>query len=234
MNASPQNNTELFYHFVMTVFYALLVYHSITLIGKNMHILDPNGDIPPNGGNFKFMVHMNQWFLLLFFCMQFLTDVLLFHNDSAIGKNLQKLCDVFFTTIAAPTSFFVALAFWTTYAYDRNLVFPECFDLFVPLFTNHFWHTTIVLWVVLESIVHFHQYLSVGVAVCINLVTNSAYVSWFVWIFVETGYWVYPVLNVLPLHYQALFCFGNILSCLLLYFIRQAFTQFYWGKTIYT
>ena len=62
----------------------------------------------------------------------------------------QKLCDIFFTTIAVPTSLFVAATFWSIYAYDRNLVYPEVFDLFVPGSTNHFWHTTVVLWLCLK------------------------------------------------------------------------------------
>ncbi len=231
---SPENDLELLailYHFAMTLFYALLLYYGNKLVNDNLHILDPNGVIPSYGGRFKFLTHINQWFQLLFFGLQFLTDLL--HPDSATRRFFQKISDVLFTAVAAPTSFFVAVTFWAIYAYDRNLVYPERFDLFVPPYMNHFWHTTIALWVVFETILCFHRYPSLGVAACINFIINAAYLSWIVWVFVKTGFWVYPILKVLPLHFLAMFCGGCMFFSLLLYFIGKAFAHLRWGKTLY-
>ncbi len=231
LNDTRQNNMlSVLYHFVMTVFYTLLVYHSTTLVTKGMPILDPDRNIPSTGGYFKFLTHTNQWLQLFFFSFQFFTDVLRIQR-SKMWYKFQKLCDIFFTTIAVPTSLFVAATFWSIYAYDRNLVYPEVFDLFVPGSTNHFWHTTVVLWVVFESILCFHCYPYIEVAVSINFTFNAAYMCWAISIFIDSGYWVYPILYVLPLHYQILFCFGCIFFSLPLYFIGQAFARFRWGKT---
>ncbi len=234
-NATSQNNLKLLsvsYHFVMTIFCLLLVYHSTVVVTKGMSILDPNGIIPPTGGYFKFLSHINQWLQLLFFSVQSLTNILHIRR-SKMWCSFQKICDIFFTTIIVPTSLFVTLLFWSIYAYDRNLVYPEVFDLVVPQSTNHFWHTTVLLWVVFETILCFHRYPSVVLAVGINFTFNAIYLSWAIWIFIDSGYWVYPILYVLPLHYQILFCFGCILLSLLLYFIGQAFARFRWGKILY-
>ncbi len=234
VEATPQNELELLavlYHFSMTVFYALLLYYGTKLVDDNRSKLDPTGIIPSYGGHFKFLTHFNLWFQLIFFGVQFFTDLL--HVDSTLRRNLQNICDVLFTTIAAPTSLFVASTFWAVYAYDRSLVYPDRFDLFVPQYMNHFWHTTIVVWVAFENILCFHRYPSVGVAACVNFVVNAAYLSWIVWIFVQTNFWVYPILKVLPLHYLTVFCAGCMFLSLFLYFVGQAFAQLRWGKTLY-
>jgi hypothetical protein len=31
--------------------------------------------------------------------------------------------------------------FWTIYVYDRELIFPSSYDILVPLWINHAWHT---------------------------------------------------------------------------------------------
>lgn len=234
VNVTPQNELELLavlYHFAMTVFYALLLYHGTKLVNENLHILNPDGAIPSYGGRFKFLTHINQWFQLFFFGLQFFTDLL--HVDSSTRRSLQKLCDVFFTTVAAPTSFFIVLTFWSIWAHDRNLVYPERFDLVVPQYMNHFWHTTIAVWVVFESLLCFHRYPSIGVAACINFVINAAYLSWIVWVFLQTDFWVYPILKVLPLHYMAVFCGGCMFLSLILYFVGKAIAHLRWGKTLY-
>ena len=68
LNDTRQNNMlSVLYHFVMTVFYTSLVYHSTTLVTKGMPILDPDRNIPSTGGYFKFLTHTNQWLQLFFF-----------------------------------------------------------------------------------------------------------------------------------------------------------------------
>ncbi len=232
-NVPPHNDLELlavFYHFAMTLFYALLLYYGNKLMSDNLHVLDPKGIMPSYGGRFKFLTHINQWFQLCFFGVQFLTDLL---ANSIAKRILQKVCDVFFTTVAAPTSFFVAVTFWSIYAYDRSLVYPERFDLFVPAYMNHFWHTTIAAWVLFETIICFHHYPSTGTAACINFAVNAGYLSWIVWIFVKTGFWVYPILKVLPLPFLTLFCGGSMFFSLVLYLVGKLVADLRWGKTVY-
>ena len=229
----PSNGLELLavlYHFSMTVFYALLLYYSSVLMNGSGHIIDPKGKIPKYGGRFKFLTHINQWFQLGFFGLQFLTDLL---PNWSFKCKLQKLCDLLFTTIAVPTAFFVAVTFWGIYAYDRSLVYPKAFDLVVPQYLNHFWHTTIVVWVLFETFLCFHRYPTATVAVVINFLANAGYLSWIVWVYAQTGFWVYPILKVLPLPFLVLFCGGCMIFSLALYFTGKAITHFRWGKTLY-
>ena len=50
--------------------------------------------------------------------------------------------DRFYASIAFPYGLFVASVFWTLYAIDRELVFPEILDRFVSPALNHMMHTT--------------------------------------------------------------------------------------------
>ena len=229
----PSNGLELLavlYHFSMTVFYALLLYYGMKLMRENYHILDPKGKMPQYGGHFKFLTHINQWLQLGFFGLQFVTDLL---PRSPFKCKFQKFCDLFFTTIAVPTAFFIAVTFWAIYLYDRNLVYPDRFDLFVPQYLNHFWHSTIALWVLFETFLCVHRYPITGVAAAINFTFNATYLSWIVWVFVKTGFWVYPILQVLPLPLLALFCGGCMFFSLALYLLGQAIAHLRWGKTLY-
>ena len=227
---TPSEWLATFYHFAMSVFYVLLLYHGTKVMREGLHILDPDGIIPKYGGRFKFLTHINQWIQLGFFTLQFLTDIL---PKSSFKKRLQNVCDVIFTSLALPMALFVALTFWGIYAVDRKLVYPERFDLFVPSFLNHFWHTTIALWVFLEILLCFHRFPTTDIAVSVNVGFSACYLSWVAWVFMQTDFWVYPIMKVLPLPYLVLFFAACTLFSLGVYYIGKAIAHLRWGQTVY-
>jgi len=230
LSESPFQLLAVIFHFSMTLFYALLLYYGNKLMSENAKLLDPQGIIPKYGGRFKFLTHVNQWFQLLFFGLQFITDLL---PRSSVKHKLQNVSDRIFTTIAMPISLFVAITFWAIYAVDRKLVYPDRFDLFVPPYMNHFWHTTIALWVTLEVVVYFHRFPKLADALLTNLVVNLAYLGWILWVYNQTGFWVYPILKVLPFPYLLLFFAGSISFSMVLYFVGKGISYTRWSKALY-
>ena len=226
---TPLEWLATFYHFALSVFYVLLIYYGNIVMNEGSSILDPDGVIPKYGGRFKFLTHINQWFQLGFFTLQFLTDIL---PKSSFKKRLQNVCDVIFTSVAIPVALFVTLTFWGIYAVDRRLIYPERFDLIVPAFLNHFWHTTIALWVFLEIIVCFHRFPTTAIALSVNVGVNAFYLGWIVWVFTQTDFWVYPVLRVLPLPYKVLFFAICLFFSFVLYFLGKAVAHLRWGQTV--
>lgn len=228
--ANPSDWLATGYHFSLSVFCVMLLYHGNKVMTDGSAILDPNGVIPKYGGRYKFLTHINQWIQLFFFSFQFLADIL---PKSAFKRRLQCVCDVFFTAIAIPVALFVAFTFWGIYAVDRRLVYPERFDLVVSPILNHYWHTTIAVWVLLETIVCFHRFPTLSVAISVNIGFNACYLGWIVWVFMNTEFWVYPILEVLPQLYRLLFFAGCMLLSVGLYFMGKAICHLRWGKTVY-
>ena len=226
---NPLKWLAVLYHFTLSVFYLLLFYYSHMLLAGKQHLLDPKGVIPEYGGPFKFLTHIHQWLQLVFFTVQFLTDIL---PESSIKKLLQSVCDFTFTTIVFPMALSITISFWSIYAVDRDLIYPESFDSIVPLSLNHFWHTTIALWVILDVFLCFRHYPSSGVAASVNFIVNAAYQAWVVWVFVKTGFWVYGILGVLPPHLLALYFGINMFISFGFYLVGKAIARARWGQTI--
>lgn len=228
----PANSMErlaVLYHFTLSVFYILLFYYAHTLLDGKVHIIDPEGRIPEYGGPFKYLTLIHQCLQLVFFIVQFLTDIL---PKSSIKKLLLIVCDFTFTTLVFPMAIGITIGFWSIYAVDRNLIYPEKFDLIVPLFLNHFWHTAIAVWVVFDILLCFRRYPTSGVAASVIFVASAAYQAWIVWVFVKTRYWVYPILGVLPPPVLAL-CFGmSMFTGLGLYLVGKAIAHVRWGQTV--
>ena len=217
------------WHAGMIIFYSLLLYHGTNLMNSNAHILDPLKKIPDFGGRFKFLTHINQWLQLAFFCVQLLADVV----PMPFNRRLRMISDWIFTTVVIPVTSIVITVFWGLYSIDRKLIYPEVFDIFVPAYMNHFWHTTILLWVLCEIYLVHHQHPSPAMAASSVFMVGSAYIAWIVYIYVRTQFWVYPFMKHLPEYGLALF-FG---SCLFftfgLYLLGKWVTYLRWGRITY-
>ncbi len=230
VTTSPHNPLEWLvmpWHLVMVVFYSLLIYQGMTLIHDNLHILDPEGKIPSFGGRFKFLTHITHWVQLLFFSVQFLADVI----PACYRKRFQKASDVLFTCIAFPLAALVAVTFWSIYAIDRNLIFPEVFDKFVPVYINHLWHTTVLVWVLFEIYLYHHHFPSVATAAACVFVYGSAYICWVVYIYVKTNWWCYGFMNHLPPVFMAIFFSSCLFLSLGLHLLGKRIAHIRWGVT---
>ena len=215
------------WHVVMVVFYSLLLYHGRNLVFSNMGIMDPTGKIPALGGHFKYLTHINQWVQLVFFSLQLLNDI----TPCRYKKGLQKISSFLFTTLAFPVSALVTLTFWGLYAIDRRLVYPEVFDTFVPGYMNHFWHTTILLWVVCEIHFVFHEFPNIANAACSVFLFGSIYIGWVVYIFATTNWWVYPFMKLLSPVVMVLFFASCLFVTLGFHLVGKAISYFRWGTT---
>ena len=217
------------FHLTMTVFYTLLLYYGITLLqGDALKLIDPKGKIPAYGGRFKFLTHINQWVQLFVFAFLFITDMI---PRSSFKKTMTKLSDIAFTAVAFPLSWFIVITFWGIYAYDRRLVYPISFDKVVPSWLNHFWHTTIGVFVFFEVMLVYHRFPKSGMAACLSLVVNAAYLSWIGWVYGQTKFWVYPIMAVLPIPFLVLFIAGCMLFSFCLFFFGRHVSALRWGPT---
>jgi len=214
------------WHASMVLFYSLLLYHGIRVRHANMHILDPTGKIPPVGGLFKYLTHINQWIQLIFFSIQLLTDI----TPCLYKAKLQKISSFLFTVFAFPGSTLVASVFWGIYAVDRKYIYPEVFDKFVPSYLNHFWHTTILLWVLCEMYLVRHEFPTTSKAAVAIFLGSSLYVSWLFYIFVSTGWWVYPFMKYLPPAVLSVFFAVCIFFLLGLYLLGKFISTCRWGE----
>jgi hypothetical protein len=224
---SPLSWLALPWHLVMVVFYVLLLRAGAGLMTKELgKALDPEGKIPWFGGRFKFLTHINEWIQLGFFTIQLLADL----SPGPFKKRLQRLSDLLFTTLAFPLAMFVTFSFWGLYALDRKLVYPEVFDEFVPFYINHFWHTTILVWVLFEVYLHHHHFPSTAWAVASVFVYGSAYNAWVVYIYIMTEWWCYPFMRLLPPYLMALFFASCMFVCLGFYFLGRYIAKLRWGR----
>ena len=216
------------WHLAMVVFYCLLLRMGANLMGKEFgEALDPEGKIPSFGGRFKFLTHINEWVQLGFFAIQLLADL----SPGPFKKRLQRLADLVFTTMAFPLAIFVTISFWGIYALDRRLIYPEIFDKLVPWYVNHFWHTTILLWVLCEVYLHHHHFPSTAWAAASVFIYGSAYNVWVVYLYITTGWWCYPFMKFLPPYVMALFFAGCMFMCLGLYLLGKSVAKVRWGRT---
>lgn len=218
------------WHFSMAVFYALLLYYGMSLFTEeNVALLDPKGTIPAFGGRLKFLTHINQWVQLFFFTLQFLTDLL----PVCWRRRCQKVLDVIFTTIVFPLAATVAICFWGLYAIDRNLVYPERYDLFVPQYINHFWHTTVLLWVLCEMYLFYHHFPTMAISAVFVFLFGTAYIAWVVYIKFLTDWWCYPFMKLLPPYALALFFAASLFLNLGLFVVGRMVSKLRWGTVTY-
>ena len=65
-------------------------------------------------------------------------------SSFAVGHRdfLGRLEDKVYSTVAFPYAVFVFITFWTLYSIDRDLVFPEFLDDYVPAALNHMMHSS--------------------------------------------------------------------------------------------
>ena len=217
------------FHLTMAVFYALLLHYGITLMNEDaLKLIDPTGRIPKFGGRFKFLTHINQWVQLFVFAFLFITDMI---PRSSFKKTMTKLSDIAFTVMAFPLAWFIVLTFWGIYAYDRQLVYPVHFDKVVPTWLNHFWHTTIGVFVLFEVMLVYHRFPKSGLAACISFIFNTAYIAWVGWIYGQTKFWVYPILAILPIPILLLFFAGLMFFSFSLFFFGRHVSTLRWGPT---
>lgn len=210
--------------YVFTVYY----YHEVMVIPPGEFGYSITYEVM--GGHWKYLTFLTAVLQCVFFGLCALNDFLgsetLIHNKRSF---LQKLRDVLLPTVVLPLGVFVPLIFWGLYAVDRELIFPVSMDAWFPGWLNHLMHTLPFFASIIEIIVTNHVYPKGGMLYFPIVVASALYIFWLCFIAHHTGFWVYPVFEVLDFKSRALFMASLVPPNLLFVFLGQKLHLAVWG-----
>ncbi|XP_037699358.1 androgen-dependent TFPI-regulating protein [Choloepus didactylus] len=215
------------YHFLVLSWYIFLNSY-ISLLGG----VQQKSEIFRNGGRWKYLTLLNLFLQAIFFGVACLDDVLKRIKGKEDVKFITAFRDLLFTTLAFPVSTFVFLSFWTLFLYDRELLYPKALDGIFPAWLNHAMHTSILLPSLVELTLRPHHYSSRKKGMAVLAAGGLAYISRVLWIYSETGTWVYPVFAKLsPLGLTAFFSLSYLLS-VGIYLLGENLNHLKWGDPV--
>ncbi|XP_032677847.1 androgen-induced gene 1 protein-like isoform X1 [Odontomachus brunneus] len=143
---------------------------------------------------------------------------------------VRKLKDSFHASLGFPIAMFVGIIFWILMFVDRELVLPKAIDPYFPWWLNHLMHTMIMVTTVLEMIVAPRQYPKRSRGLTILVSFMLMYLVWIHVIYFKSGFWVYPVMEVLTLPLRIVFIVSLLVVCIVLYFVGETLDNYLWGK----
>ncbi|XP_019365714.1 PREDICTED: androgen-induced gene 1 protein-like [Gavialis gangeticus] len=185
------------------------------------------------GGRWKYLTFLNQILQMVLFGLCTLIDgvrMFLLTRQRSISW-LLPLKDFIFSVLVFPIGLFVAITFWTLYAYDRELVYPKELDEVNPSWLNHTMHTTILPLLLIELVSCPHKYPHKLKGIIGLSIFGSSYLTWIIWVNHTSGIWVYPILEVLGRAGKALLFFTCYLEMVGFYFLGEKLTKLLWGET---
>lgn len=149
------------------------------------------------------------------------------HTTTGHGKQALTVCFICVSTDSSHSLYqMVAVSFWTVYAIDRELIYPAANDEFIPFILNHFWHTTVIICVLVELAIVFHRYPTTKTALLVIYLSGGSYLAWITWVFFASGRWPYPFLHALPS--LPLFLLATLLLSPGLFFCGKALCYLRW------
>ncbi|CAH0550262.1 unnamed protein product [Brassicogethes aeneus] len=179
----------------------------------------------------KYFTGWNLGLQFLYFTLAFTLD-LMKHWKLHPNKKLVKFKGYMFTNLVFPCSAFVCCMFWTVYTINREYVFPEIFDHYIPAWFNHSVHTNILIFILLEIFMVNHYMASFKSAFYSLLGLSLLYNIVFFHNYFEHGKWLYILFNIFSWTEIILFVNFNFLACLVFqrvgYFIQKY--KFRWSK----
>ncbi|XP_066899281.1 androgen-dependent TFPI-regulating protein isoform X1 [Kogia breviceps] len=222
------------YHFFVLSWYIFLNFY-ISQQGKDQR----KSKVFLNGGQWKYLTFLNLFLQAIFYGVACLEDVLKRAKGKKDVKFITAFRDLLFTTLAFPISAvsykdvqFVFLSFWVLFLYDRELVYPEALDGIFPAWLNHAMHTSILPFSLAEVVLRPHCYPLRRKGLALLAAASLAYVSRVLWIYSETGTWVYPVFAKLsPVGLAAFFSLSYIFS-IGIYLFGEKLNHWKWGYTM--
>uniref|UniRef100_A0A8C7EDX3 Androgen-dependent TFPI-regulating protein n=1 Tax=Nothoprocta perdicaria TaxID=30464 RepID=A0A8C7EDX3_NOTPE len=147
----------------------------------------------------------------------------------SVSSRLLPVKDFIFSVLVFPVGLFVAVMFWTLYAYNRELIYPEELDEVNSSWLNHTMHTTILPLLFVELIACPHKYPGKLNGV---IGTLFFFVHRMLWVNYASGIWVYPILEALDIAGRMLLFVTSYLELLAFYFLGEKLTALLWGKSI--
>ncbi|CAK1603519.1 unnamed protein product [Parnassius mnemosyne] len=140
------------------------------------------------------------WCLIMqiaYHTIAFLNDIIGSNDPSPKKKPLIRLIKDTLFSLAFPIAIYVSVAFWSIYAVDKDLIFPDVIEKLYPTWMNHVMHTTVAIFMFLELILTSRSYPSRAVGISITLAFSMSYIAWLLIIYFKSGEWAYPFLNIL-------------------------------------
>ncbi|XP_069476534.1 androgen-dependent TFPI-regulating protein isoform X2 [Ambystoma mexicanum] len=141
------------YHFLTFAWYFFIMFSVSMLKGDKQ----PSG-VFMYGGPWKYLTILNVVLQTIFYGVSFVADLLAPISKLGCVKLIQSCKDLLFTVLAFPVAMFVFTSFWGLYTYNRELVYPEGIDEFIPLWLNHAMHTAIFPLTLMETLATPHRY----------------------------------------------------------------------------
>ncbi|EAW55304.1 androgen-dependent TFPI-regulating protein isoform X1 [Homo sapiens] len=211
------------YHFLVLSWYTFLNYY-ISQEGKD----EVKPKILANGARWKYMTLLNLLLQTIFYGVTCLDDVLKRTKGGKDIKFLTAFRDLLFTTLAFPVSTFVFLAFWILFLYNRDLIYPKVLDTVIPVWLNHAMHTFIFPITLAEVVLRPHSYPSKKTGLTLLAAASIAYISRILWLYFETGTWVYPVFAKLSLLGLAAFFSLSYVFIASIYLLGEKLNHWKW------
>ncbi|XP_046961507.1 androgen-induced gene 1 protein-like [Vanessa cardui] len=138
---------------------------------------------------------------------------------------IRQIKDTLFS-LAFATAIYVSIAFWSIYAIDKELIFPEHIEkLYHPSF-NHVLHTTVSVFIIIELLTSYRNYPSRKIGFSVMLTFFISYIVWFFTIYAKTGAWVYPVFELFNWPLRVVFIVLSVSTAALLYMFGEKLNNF--------
>ncbi|CAF4871490.1 unnamed protein product [Pieris macdunnoughi] len=150
-----------------------------------------------------------------------------FGTDEASPRNpplIRKLKDLLFT-LAFPLGVYVSIAFWSVYAVDKELIFPERVEKAYPPWINHPLHTFVSVFIILEMLTSNVTYPRRMVGLAMINIFMFSYLGFLFVVYGRTGEWVYPVLAYFNWPLRISFCLGSVVIGHLFYFVGESLNK---------
>ncbi|XP_063365257.1 androgen-induced gene 1 protein-like [Cydia amplana] len=185
------------------------------------------------GGKLKFLTFIDAIIQTVYFTVALINDVWGTNEPTPSVKPLiRRIKDTLFSTLAFPVAMFVGITFWGIYAIDRELILPQRLDAIFPSWLNHVMHTNIVAFTLIELLASFRMYPSRSHGISLLTAFMLCYAIWIHVIYVQTGAWVYPVLEVLNWPLRVVFYLFGLGFVLSLYVVGERMNKAVWSKEI--
>lgn len=148
-------------------------------------------------------------------------------NDFVRSTGTTGIRDYMLASLALPLALKTSLLYWSLRLVDRELVFPESFDAFYPVWLDIMLHANISIFILVEVIfISNIKYPARKIALSGLMTFLLGYLIWLHIIKFNTGMWVYGILDSLNLSLRILFFLGSGLITVGLYFVGEAINKF--------
>ncbi|XP_037085585.1 androgen-induced gene 1 protein-like [Pollicipes pollicipes] len=183
------------------------------------------------GGRWKYLTIWGLTAQLIYYFIALLNDVLGTNTfvERDVSK-LQRVRDVFFTSIAFPIGLLVSVMFWGLFVVDRELVFPAILDPHYPWLLNHGVHTMPLVLGVLELMTERHNYAANRLSISLLCTFLASYLGWTLYLALAENLWVYGIMRVLGWPLRIAFIAANLTVTVLLFFLGKRLDALVWGS----